>query len=523
MEAFLLYILKSSILLAIFYLVYYVLLRKNTFFTVNRHFLLTGILFSLVLPFVEFTFITFIDQPDIYLIASKQNSPINEVSTKVNWWLIGFITYLLGVFVFSIRFAIQLISLFKLIQNHNYSQETKFKFVQVQEDISPFSFFNYIVYNPKLHSSQELSMILKHEKVHVTQNHTLDIIITNLFLIFQWINPIVWFYKKSTEQNLEFIADRETINQVNSKKEYFMTLVSVSSNNYSTITNNFYQSLIKKRIVMLNKQNSQKKQLWKIAIVIPLLSLFLWSFNTNEIVKIKENNTTTSSNATKGDKKIIKFKITKSSSKKDLNRIKDTFKDEYDVDIKFSNIQRNTNNEIIGIMVNVSSKKSNANYSLQNESPIQSFVILYNSKTYGISIGQSDHINSISIREKGKDQILEVYSDNNKQEYIVSNNNGSKTVKIKDKDGKIIREEVHGPEEGYFKINTKDKKTYAFFNDGAKKDPLFFIDGKESSKEEMENLDTENIESMNVYKGKKAEKKYGKKGENGVIEVKTKK
>ena len=79
--------------------------------------------------------------------------------------------------------------------------------MDVSENIAPFSFFSYIVYNSSLYNSTELENILEHEKIHSEQNHTTDVLISRIFCIVFWFNPIVWLYKKAIMQNLEFIAD----------------------------------------------------------------------------------------------------------------------------------------------------------------------------------------------------------------------------------------------------------------------------------------------------------------------------
>ncbi len=535
MEAFLMYLFKSGILLSIFYWVYYLLLRKDTFFTIHRHFLLAGALTSLLLPFLEFTSIKFIEYPNFYSIETNVTASSKIISESINWRLVASMMYIAGILFFLSRFAFQLASLKKLLSGCPSKTTGKFRLLEVSEDIAPFSFFNTIVYNPMLHSEEELDMILKHEKTHARQYHTLDILAINLFTIFQWANPFVWFYKKYLEQNLEFIADRDAVNQVSCKKEYQLTLVRVSSNNYTTITNNFYQSLIKKRIVMLNKQTSQSKKLWKLTVILPLLSLFLWSFNTKEIIKIKpaENPDTSNSNNVfqpKKSKKIIQFMISKKTSEEDFDKIKKTLKTEYDVDIKFTNIERNDADEITGIEVKILSKKSKANYAIKDDTPIQPFVISYNCKIDKINIGQStNHNDFVWVSKKGgnKGKVVKIHSgDDNKHEFIFGT--GDKKMKIrkikkKDKDGQVIIKEVHGDSDKDFEIYTDDDKTFAFITGNDGKEPIFFIDGKESTKEKMEKLDSDQIESINVLKGKSAIKKYGKEAEDGVIEITTKK
>ena len=531
MEAFIFYTLKVGFLLSLFYGVYFILLRKDTFFSVNRHFLLSGIIASLLLPFVEFTTVTYIEPT---LATGSIIQPTNLTPTQdtsVNWWFIGITIYAVGVFLMMIRFLIQVLSLRRLIHKQPIQKEGKFKLIEVEKDIAPFSFLNTIVYNPALHTQEELEMIITHEKIHAHQLHTLDTLIGHLFVIFQWANPLAWWYKKSLEQNLEFIADREASNNLSCKKEYQLTLIKVSSNNTVAIVNNFYQSLIKKRIVMLNKKDSNKQNLLKTFAILPLLSVFLWSFNTTTIVKEKTTSATNSSYTyfISKDSKTVKFIINKSSSKQDLESIKKTLEDEYSVKISFSNIKRNDDGEILRIEMKMSSEKSNANYAIENDAPINPITITYNSKTKKINISQSENGNiHVWSSKKSKKKIVEIDYDEDEDsdgEHNISIVTSGKTKIItkKDKKGNIITEEIHGnDDDNIFKIHTNDKKTFAFTTNTGGKEPLFFIDGKKVEASDMKNLDSDDIEEVNVYKGEKAKKKFGTEAKNGVVEIITK-
>lgn len=290
------YLLKSVTILSIFYVVYYVFLRKDTLFSAKRHYLLGGILASLFLPFVEFTKTIYKDAPVIESIPFTGSIPKTteaaiQQSTvfSVDWWQVAMVVYGIGVLILVSKLLLQLFSLLKLIRTYPSEKRKKYTFVRVAEVVAPFSFFRYIVYNPELHSEEELEMILKHEQIHVSQWHSIDIIVANLARVLQWVNPFSWLYKRSLEENLEFIADNETIAQLPSKKQYQLTLVKASSPLPTlALTTQFYQSFIKKRIIMLNKSTSKRRNLWKLSIVLPALALFLWSFNVKEVVTYKE-------------------------------------------------------------------------------------------------------------------------------------------------------------------------------------------------------------------------------------------
>ncbi|KAA1245798.1 M56 family metallopeptidase [Aquimarina sp. RZ0] len=592
MEAFLMYLLKSSAVLILFYLVYFFLLRKDTFFKANRNFLLLGILCSLALPFLRFTKTEFIKKPNFQFVEITTTSSVldPELASSINWWSIIFIIYISISCILLVRLGFQLVSLRKIFAKNRITTNEEFSLIKTSRNIAPFSFFKYIIFNPSLHTASELKMILTHEKVHAKQYHSLDLLIINIITIFQWINPFAWLYKKSLQQNLEFIADSETIQDISSKREYQLTLVKVSSNNYSTLTNNFYQSLIKKRIVMLNKKQSNHQNLWKVTIILPLLSLFLWGFNTKteiqyrtdetldqtpyssinqknkdnstlnkllppidekeEIIhrkdkhispskkeytpvnkqqirsKNKQETSTTTQKTTKQkvistskNSKIktaaIEFIVSKNSSKEDLEKIKRIFKNEYSVEISFSDIKRNLDDQITGISVNMSSEKSNANFSIENESPIQAFVISYDSKNDKIRIGQSQGM--LVKRKKNKNGVTIVGIDPNDKNEMIFIDPDEYENKI------VIRGSKDKNKGSNIFIHSNDSATIFDFDEDFDKEPLFFIDGKKASKKEVKKLKSHHIQSIDVSKGKNSIKKYGKKAKDGVINIKTKK
>jgi beta-lactamase regulating signal transducer with metallopeptidase domain len=138
-------------------------------------------------------------------------------------------------------------------------------------------------------TKKELEQIITHEKVHVDQHHSIDILLTQLTCITLWFNPFIWLYNKNLKQNLEFIADKNAQSKVTCKKSYQTTLLKTSMPSHQIVlSNHFYNSLIKKRIVMLHKSKSKKINLIKYAFIIPLLAIFLMSFNTKEVYIKKE-------------------------------------------------------------------------------------------------------------------------------------------------------------------------------------------------------------------------------------------
>ncbi|MGZ9675999.1 M56 family metallopeptidase [Flavobacterium sp. GNP001] len=298
MEPLQLYFIKASGLLALFFAVYYVLLRKETFFTGNRWFLLLGLVISAVFPLLTYTEIIWVDPNPNPIDWSNlpTSSYKTEATPTINWWLIASVCYGLGVLYLSGKFILDLYKLQRMLKGQISETINGFAFVNTTENTAPFSFFKTIVYNSSLYSASELNNIIAHEKVHSAQYHSADVLLSRIFCIVFWFNPFVWLYKKAMVQNLEFIADHHAIQKTANKKEYQFTLLKITTHqNCVALTNPFYQSLIKKRIVMLNKNQSKKWNSWKYTTIVPALVAFFVLFQI-EVVAQEKISTTTSSN-----------------------------------------------------------------------------------------------------------------------------------------------------------------------------------------------------------------------------------
>ena len=201
------YLLKSSGIIAIFYGFYKIVLERETFFQSNRYFLLTGILIALVLPYINIPLYIGNNSKPIEDFIVLENHAIITKDETINWLTIFNKIYLIGVLFLIGKLIVNLISLGNLILKHPVEKVNGFSMVRTHQDISPFSFFNYIVFNPNQFNSKELKQIISHEKIHAFQYHSIDIIISQIISIILWFNPIIWLYKKELVQNLEFIAD----------------------------------------------------------------------------------------------------------------------------------------------------------------------------------------------------------------------------------------------------------------------------------------------------------------------------
>jgi len=384
MEALFIFILKSSGLLAMFYFAYIFLLRKETFFNSSRWFLIAGLITSIVLPFIVYTKVIWVEAPpaptpDPVITTTTTNiknipvsnvnlatyqthyspttvSVVEEENFEINWTLVLTVVYGIGFLAFMIKFALDFYSLNAVLKGKKVEQQEDFKFIDVNENIAPFSYFDYIVYNSSLYTSTELESILEHEKVHSDQKHTIDVLISRIFCILFWFNPIIWLYKKAILQNLEFIADSEASKKIADKKAYQYTLLKITTHETCVaITNHFYQSLIKKRIVMLNKNQSNKRNYWKYSAVIPALGAFVLLFQIKTIAQEKKQAEVATIQRDTVKDADETFKITKNTTDKELNELPGKLKTNHNLDVEISDVKRNTKEELTAIQIKVKS------------------------------------------------------------------------------------------------------------------------------------------------------------------------
>lgn len=378
METIFIYLLKSSGLIAMFYLAYHFLLRKETFFDSNRWFLLSGLITSLLLPLYFIKKVVYVERPkytmeDLIAFSNQNPVTIKEVSAveAFDWMQLVWVSYIIIASFLVIKIILSFISLYRMLFQQQIIKKEQFKLVNLNQNIAPFSFFNYIVINPNLYSNEELQSILLHEKIHSQEKHSIDVLVAKLFCVVFWFNPFVWLYKKAILQNLEYIADQKAMYQMEDKKSYQRALLKVVTNqNCLSITNNFYQSLIKKRIVMLNKNQSRKRNSLKYVLIIPALIGFILLFQIQTIAQEKNSVVAFASPINE-----VKVKIDKNSSEEKLKQEAKRLKEEHGITLKCSKVKRNSNGEITEIKVEYKDKNGNKGTShIKGDEPIEPFV-----------------------------------------------------------------------------------------------------------------------------------------------------
>ena len=284
MPSLFLFLIKINAVLLLFAIAYFLVLRRLTFYTINRYFLLIGIVFSSLYPFIDLTTL-FASQTKFSLDlvpAIYTNDAINNIANPIYWNILSLVFYI-GMALLLVRFLIQLISLFRVHKNSYPGHINHYPIRILKEKINPFSFWNTIYINPEIHAPSDLRTILTHEKIHVRQYHTIDIILSELSVIIYWFNPGVWFMKKAIKENIEFITDAAVLKQRIDKKAYQYDLLKVEVGHSAlALVNTFNISGLQKRIQMMNVKRSSPFKKISYFILLPMMILFALAFTISK-------------------------------------------------------------------------------------------------------------------------------------------------------------------------------------------------------------------------------------------------
>jgi TonB family protein len=278
------YLIQSAVVWIVAYGFYHMLFRHFTFYTINRWYLLFSLALGLLFPFaIEFI-------PSHMSTAFIYNFPVEVViegmrrsasladATSSGISLLGTI-YILGFLFFSFRFFYGFIKIYSL-----YSRGTKllangYKLILSPKIKLPFSFFNHIYTNESLMVHEKWNHILQHELVHIKQRHSVDIVLVELLHCAFWFNPVLILYKRALKENHEYLADKKSIEHFGKQEGYISFLLSQHFKGYElTFTNNFFQSQIKNRIIMMNTEKSRKEKLVYYMAPFPLFVALLMGF-----------------------------------------------------------------------------------------------------------------------------------------------------------------------------------------------------------------------------------------------------
>ncbi len=305
MAALFFYSIKLSVSLGMIYLFYQLVLRNLTFYHWNRWFLLAGTGLSLILPWLgvpQWIGISKAEHlPLVKNLPVFQNFSTVEYSTTLAAGLtleksLPYVLALMatGMLVLSIRLLVQFLSLYQIRRNATLLQQGEVTVYHVEKQVAPFCFGKVIYLNKNLLEPAELHEVIRHERVHACQNHTIDVLWIEMLVLVNWYNPFVWLLKRAVRQNLEFIVDNEVLTRPEADKKYYQYLMlKITGLPDLAIANQFNISSLKSRISMMNRNPSNKRNLLKYLFVLPLLAFLLLAFRGISNHLFAENDTET--------------------------------------------------------------------------------------------------------------------------------------------------------------------------------------------------------------------------------------
>ena len=510
MGVFFIYILKSSVCLVLFYLFFRLLLSKETFHRFNRMALLGVLFFSLLIPCIEVTTrhqvevqqaVLSIEQ--LLLMAELETTPANvgavQETSAISWVQIVLLVYLAGILFLACRNIYSLICLFRLIHSGKHEKlEKGVTLVVHNQEIAPFSWMKYIVISRK-DLEENGREILIHEMAHIHHRHSVDLLVADICIFFQWFNPGAWLLKQELQNIHEYEADETVINEGVNAKEYQLLLIkkAVGTRLYS-MANSFNHSKLKKRITMMLKEKSNPWARLKYLYVLPLAAIAVTAFARPEISEKMEEISAVKVND-------LAEIVEKKSEENVVKELVDT-----------------TKNKVVVVGYRTEKKDS---------------VLTSGKKKVAISVqgisGEGKPLVIINGKESDREVVNALNPERIESVSVIGPEKAIKIYGEKAKDGvmdiKLYSEKKFAPRkieiEGINKtrldaLNSGAKSWGATFRsaDGGK--PLVIIDGKEATGDDpLANISPDRIRSISVLKDKTALAAYGDKGKNGVIEV----
>jgi TonB family protein len=471
------YLIKSGIALSVFYLFYWLFMRRSTHFGLNRITLAASLLASLVLPLFEIDLTPEAVASNIPVMSIDLTNVVQVISKpETNWGIreIVLFIYFTGLVITLFRLIYQSIYIHVIARMSRTITKGNHTIVLVEKDITPFAYFSKIFIPASKMEETSFESILAHEKSHLSQYHYIDLFLIELVTIVQWFNPVVWLYERSVKEVHEFLADEEVLKQGTSKGNYQALLVNQALGGpVFTISHQFNQSLILKRIVMMTKMKSSRVTKVKALFFIPLVAALLVAFSNPEplvgpVADKVEN---------------IRQQIADTKLLPDNLFIHNSLTPEQgSITIK-------------GNVIDESTSK-----------PLESVSIMVKGTTTGTV---SDVNGAFEIKAEGPKPEL-IFSCIGYKTIVKEFTSGTKVVIHMTKSATEINEVV---------VSYPGDKQLAEI----KPYPYVLIDGVPSDEKALKLLDPDRIESVNVLKDEQATSKYGDKGKDGVILVTTKK
>ncbi len=600
MGLFYIYSLKVGLCLIAFYLVYKLLLSKETFHTFNRIALLTVISLSILIPWLK---VTTTDTTTLMQgVASLETMILSaevvedKSSAGLSAMQVLFLIYIVGVAVFLLLEFVSLIRLWRLLRRGKMMtlrQEltntgwNKIHLMVMKEEMAPFSWFHYIVISEKDYQENPRE-ILTHEMTHIRLGHSWDVALCNMLIVFQWFNPAAWLLRRELQNVHEYEADEAVIQRGVDAKQYQMLLIrkSVGERLFS-MANNLNHYSLKKRITMMTAKKSNPWQKAKALIALPMAALAIVTFANPKVERMAEQ--IENESTTVVEKAVAEVKAEEPVAM--LRQTEQTVSNDEKVTVTGVVMSLTDKKPIIGVIVMLKGTKKGSVTDLDGRfrltdipvgAELEFSYVGYSSETREIEKGgemevmlTSEETSSkngrdvFDVVEKmpsfpgGMGVMMQWIVENMKypKEAVTAKQEGRVIVNfIVEKDGsisdahiikgvcKLLDDEAirvvsampkwdPGSQNGKpvrvkytvpisFKLdggtvvsNNTANKLIISLNENGNKRPLILVDGKEINLNEMNKIDPASIKTVSILKNEDAEKKYGDKGKDGVVEI----
>lgn len=478
MHPFLDYILKANLLMIFFGVFYLIFLKRETFYQLNRWYFIGSIIVSVTAPLVTFTKTVLVDPiPVEYYANDSENVIINEVVEEpsfletIDWqqiavYLILFISSIL--IIRKIHAVVKLYRSIKKLPNFGASN------IKISAGIKTvYSFYRWIVVPENFFKWQNHQMVLDHERIHLNQKHTFDLILIEIVAAVFWFNPLVKVMQRFINSNLEFIVDQKMIETTESVL-YQKNLLQFQTQQVIQFANSYNASEIKNRILQINAKKSTHMKKLKFLLATPVLVAFFALFQIETVAQVKETLEVQEIEETS-------FLVRENFTKEDFAKLSKELKQDFDIDFSVEKVKYDNN------------KIKSLDYTIRN-------------KNYKISASETSldkHIEPFLIvinLEESKPFKVEKYSAKPTYSYTVDN----------DVDPNFIITEDEWKNNSWIDKISKNQKV------------VYLIDGQKSSKGAAYTLNPKDILSINVHRDQKTKNKFNETVDNVVI-IKTKK
>lgn len=296
MNPFFAWLIKSSVSLALLYILFRLAMHNDKTHSLNRFLLLAILLVSAVIPFLDFQFFyeevplkhvevfrEFVSTPvSVPDVAMSQVSQVQtESSASFNPFLIFYIS---AVLVLLIRLFVAVIRVMQIIGQAEKRKLSKIVLAIVKDLIQPFSFFNKIILSEKDFTDNK-DIVVAHEYAHIKQLHAIDLVICELFTVLHFFNPFMWLLRRDLKLIHEYQADQAVLNKgIDATKYQLLVLQKSVGERRFAMANHFTQKPILKRIKMMQKKNKKQCAWVKIVFFVPVLILLLQAFARPELI-----------------------------------------------------------------------------------------------------------------------------------------------------------------------------------------------------------------------------------------------